>query len=251
MIAKDIKPRVWYATKEKYSYPDAVILDGIEKYTVEGRTVFGGLDQRVIFASPDRPLNSGGRRYWENETGYLAVKLYGDAKMTVQRWVLHGEGEQAAHAIMTEAATFLTKIVEAVAERGRVPWTEFDQEENRARGIGVMIIQGRDIVDEYAKLIKLKHETEQASTRAREAAETETEQRRQRLVDILTKARALGLNTDPSKGGAQDSYSTYSRYSKIEMSVDTFVELVAEIERLRSVLAATLRSDEGGNRAGA
>jgi hypothetical protein len=251
MIAKDIKPRVWYATKEKYSYPDAVILDGIEKYTVEGRTVFGGIDERVIFASPDRPLNSGGRRYWENETGYLAVKLYGDAKMTVQRWVLHGENEQAAHAVMTEAAALLTKVVEAVAERGRVPWTEFDQEENRARGIGFMIIQGRDIVDEYAKLVKLKYENEQASIRSCEAAEAKTEQRRQRMVDILAKARALGLNTDPSKGGAQDSYSSWNKYTKVEMSVDTYVELVAEIERLRSVVAATLRADEGGTRAGA
>lgn len=249
MLAKDIKSRVWYATKEKYRYPDAVILDGIEKYTVDGRIAYGGKDERVIFTSPDRPLNSGQRRYWENETGYLAVKLYGDAKETLQRWVLHGEDEQAAHAVMTEAATFLTKVIEAIAARGRVPWTELDQTENRARGIAVMIVQGRDIVDEYAKLIKLKYETEMENKRAREAAETETERRRQRMIGILTKARALGLNTDPSKGGAQDSYSTFSKFSKVEMSVDTYVAMVAEIERLRSVVAATLRSDEGGTHA--
>lgn len=251
MLAKDIKSRVWYATKEKYRYPDAVILDGIEKYTVDGRIAYGGKDERVIFASPDRPLNSGQRRYWENETGYLAVKLYGDAGTTLQRWVLHGEDEQAAHAVMTEAATLLTKVVEVIAERGRVPWSEVDQDENRARGIGVMIIQGRDIVDEYAKLIKLKHETELETTRQREVAASAEEKRRQRMVGILTKARALGLNTDPSKGGAQHSYSSWNKYTKVEMSVDTYVELVAEIERLRSVVAATLRADEGGTRAGA
>jgi hypothetical protein len=125
---------------------------------------------------------------------------------------------------------------------------EIDQPENRARGIHVTLIEGREIAADYAELIKLKYENEQVSARARSAAEVETEQRRQRMVDIFTKARALGLNTDPSKGGAQDRYSSYSKYTQVEMSVDTFVELVAEIERLRSVLAATLRADEGGSR---
>lgn len=250
MQAKDIKPRAWYATKEKYAYPDAIMVDSTDRYTIEGRHSYTGDDERVIFASPDRSMG-GGRRSWHSDrTAYLGVKLTNDAKATVQNWILHDQDEDAAHAIMHEAAELLTKVVAAIAERGKVPMIEISQPENRAKGIHIVLVEGREIVADYAELIKTKYTREQEGKRAREAAEDATEKRRQRLIDLITEAREMGLNTDSSKGGVQDNYSAYSKYSEVRMSVENYAALVAEIARLRRVVAGTLRADEVGEGGG-
>lgn len=245
MQAKDIKPRTWYATAEKYGNPYAILLNGTDRYTVSGRVLYGGEDKRVIAATPDRSTALG-RRWDSDQTGYLAVKLTGDALATVEKWILRDEDEQAAKAVMTEAATLLTKVTAAITERGTVPMAEINQDENRARGIHVTLVQGRNVADEYAKLIRLRYEQKQESMRLRKAADDATEQRRQFMVGVLTQAREMGLNTDPSKGGAQETYSSYSKYSEIRMSVGAYQQLVEEIARLRRVVAGTLTADEIG-----
>lgn len=246
MQAKDIQAHTWYATKEKYSYPDAVILPGIDRYTLNGRVSFsGGEDNRILFASPDFPLSTGDR--WSGvSTGYLAVRLSGDARKTVENWILNDEDQQAAHDIMTEAATLLTKVVEAVKERTKVPFAEIDQAANRERGITVRLITGRELVGDYAEVITRKRDNEDEARQRREAAERATEQRRQVMAAALAKATELGVNTDRYKGGAQDAYSSYAAYTKVEMSVETFQAMVKEIERLRGLVSGVLRADEVG-----
>jgi len=245
MQAKDIKPRTWYALTEKYRMPDLVMLPGIGRYTIDGT--------RTLLFTPDQPIS--GMGHWTRRTtSYLSVQLFGPAREAVQKWILDREGEDAARTVMNDAATLLTKVVGLVELRGKIQMSEVNQPENLDRGIIIKLVASRDIVGDYAQHVTVRRDNEEAARQRREAADQAKEQRRQVMVDILDRAAKVGVNTERFHGGAYSSHDAFGEYTKVEMSVETFVAMVTEIERLRAVVGETLRADEtgeGGTGAGA
>jgi hypothetical protein len=245
MQAKDIKPRTWYSRKDRMDRGYPVLVLGIDRYSESGFR-----EERVMYASPNADMSSGKTKYGYRKegrvTGYLAVQLSGLAERVVNSYATRGENEDDAQKIMAEATAILDHALANLTARGKVPVSEINIKEYDQRGFRVVLVQGRDLDGEYLELTSQRYEQAQEARRAREAAEKATEQRRQRMIDLLTEAREMGLNTDPSKGGAQDHGSAWGSFTRIQMSVENYAALVAEIARLRRVVASTLKADETG-----
>lgn len=245
MQAKDIKPRTWYARKGPMNRGTPVLVLGTDRYSQSGYR-----EDRVLYASPDADMTNGHTRYGYRrdgrETGYLAVQLCGLAEHVMRTFGSTGENEDDARKIMADAAELLDHVVADVTGRGLVPVAELVPQ-YRERGLMVVIVQGRDLDDDFLKLASAKHEQRLEQERVREAAEKAAKRRRDTMVKLITEARDMGLNTDPSKGGAVPEGDTWtSSYNRVSMSVETYAAMVAEIARLRRVAGSTLRADEIG-----
>jgi hypothetical protein len=241
MQAKDIKPRTWYARQSSHGTGSPVLVFGTDRYSESGYQA-----ERVMFASPGAEMTSGTFRCDGRVTGYLGVQLSGLAEQVVRAYAARGENEADAQKVMADAHALLDRVVADVTARGNAPVAEILQAKDRESGMAVVLLQGRDIAGDYAEIVRTRHEQVQESKRAREAVEKQTEQRRDAMINVLTEARKMGLNTDPTKGGARDDGGAHGRFTGVRMSVETYAELVAEIARLRRVVAATLRADEIG-----
>lgn len=242
MQTKDIKARTWYGTKEKYAMPKPVLVNDTSRYSSTG----WNYESTQIFANPDGNMAQGRRFRSGGSTGFLAVRLQGDAQETVQRWAIFGEDEQAAKDIMTEAALLLDKAVAEIATRGKVPLKELRQPENDERGLVLSVVHPKELDDEYVAAVRERHDHEEAAKKAREAQESAIQARYDHMVTTLVRAKRLGLNTDRFKGGVSDSPNSYGRHTKVEMNVETFDQILDELERLRALAGETLRADEVG-----
>jgi hypothetical protein len=246
MQAKDIKRRTWYSRKERMDQGSPVLVLGTDRYSESGFR-----EDRVMYASPGADMTSGrtsrGYRRDGRVTGYLAIRLSGLAERVVNSFAARGENEDDAQKIMTEAAELLTRTVADLTARGKVPVSEINRKEYDQRGFRVVLVQGRDLDGDYMELTSTRYEQAQEAKRAREAMEKAAQARRQNMIKVITEAREMGLNTDPSRGGAQpDRGSWGTSDSQIRMSLETYAGMVAEIARLRRVVASTLKADEIG-----
>ncbi|HET9144106.1 hypothetical protein [Actinophytocola sp.] len=241
MKTSDIQPRTWYGTKEKYGHPQPILVHNTDRYSVTG----WNFESMQVFPNPNGSMTATRSRRGDT-TGYLAVRLQKPAWDAVQRWIVHDEDEQAAHDVMREAALLLDKAVAELATRGRVPLKEMRQDENDQRGLILTVIHPRDLDGDYATVAREKHERDEAAKQARENQERAIAVRYDHMVATLTRAKQLGLNIDRYKGGVTDSQSSYARHTRVEMAVETFDSILDELDRLRGLVAETMRADETG-----
>lgn len=250
MRSADLKPRTWYAEGDgKYGgNPTPLLLLGTDRYST---LIEDGV--QVLRHTPNKVLSGSGPSWSRRHTtGYLAVRVQGDGGAAIKAWALSPEPcRESAPDIMRQSATLLDKVVGGVKARGTMPVKDV---EALAADVDVyvrlILVQPREIAGEYLSMtIDLEQRRREAAA-ARDASEKAQEKRQNFLVETLAKAKALGLNTDPYRGGAEERRTSLSRFAQVEMSAAAYRELVDEIERLRELAGVALRADEVGESGG-
>lgn len=233
-----IKADTWYAEQSRYGYPDAVIMFGRNRFTSE-RTYVPEEGYVVrLRETPEAKL--GGRR---SPTSLLGISIH-SGRSDVRDWVENGEQEDAKPELMITAERLIKEVGKRATQPGGIDLDEArkivtDACEPNAYGLHplrLILVQPRSLVGGFAEDHLRRIEQERA---ARENQKRIEEQRR-RDAQYREETMALASKLDLDKG------IWFGGDTNAHLSTTRLRALLEEIERLRSLNAATLRADEIG-----
>lgn len=243
MKLTEIKSNTWYAPKESWGYPPPVLVLDTRRFS---RVITWRDNARVavLRETPDAKLGSSRRS--ASATGLLSIVLRGQAITDVREWVRGGQDEDNRPEVMALAERMLVEVSERVAA-GDDDWNDLERlvveagepDAGGVRPLDLMLTVPRSLEREYAEDILARIQ------RDRDNAKAQAEARKRREAEEAYSQETLALADRLDLRGNAWARSGYNGGS-VEMSMKHFRTLLEEIERLRALNAATLRTDEIG-----